>query len=1304
MNNKEDNRMNTKSRILGLLGGASMVLAGFGATSCGNRNPDINTVQPGYVKKALFTTGDEWYMRRTVIKSETTNRYAIEGTGDIVLDRVKFRIEENWLYAYRAYEAIPGSQDQEHEGKKGFEGSILASWPILSHFDIIRRYDATTGNELNEIIENSTDRPWHERDYMRVGFQTNAENHMLSTGRSAYDFPMEFISSGLSWRHCDSNPTDPFCSRFTEDSIDIVGQYLLGMDLLNCAAFVGYSYSGYSNCGFGEAMVRTNFTRIKNPSDFIPRDYPDSYVRTGADGKPIYDEETGEVVREAIYERFGFFRLEVPTYDRGYGTTESGRLFRALMFNLWENHTDSAGNMLPYAERTPKPIIYYLNTEYPPRWRQAAKEVGEDYNRVYSEMVADLQGKSVSEIPAMFEVRDNDCNEGNIRNYVTSKNRDVMYAVERAVCTEGETCNDPLNKIGIGNLKTVCTSLENATRDPETGVPDFDWQREGDSRYKMVVWLSNPQQSGWGGYGPMYADARTGETVSAGAHMRGFSYERAAATIVDYIEFMNDEKTVEEVIYGQDIRKHAARTLARTSAMSSQKVSGEAIGRIDQRMARLGATTEELLPKFDPNFQSKRMQRIEGTSLEADMVDPLIAQLVSGGQWKPGDELTDELRYRASHRGWAEQENPLSETNERHRNALTNAGFCFLDHDFDQHWAGLALQLKDMSREDRYQFVGNMMIKHVLAHEIGHNVGLAHNFEGSYDALNYDDAFWANHWSTPEERTRNRYDEKRNTTVMEYMSAKGAFTPSLGKYDIAALRFAYGNQVQVFNKPTVDGGLNMRRWRYRADYNKVPEYLCAGNEEQLKTALAGGGSPCSSVEEQQALIKDRSWATFDPQNPPTNEVPYLFCDNYYNRRTPFCSTFDFGSNQREIFANYYSMWSDYFFFNNFVRDRLSPLAWSPSRAIFSVYYAMIHWATVGQYYYFFQAYDPSFKGTDLEADMLTTVFHGLNFAAEVVSTPEPDRFCPWPGVTDPQVFIPWYYISDSCDPYAEVDSAYALDNEAIHLPLGPARPSTLGFTDDYVDYSWAFVGSYFDKYNVMWLLGLVRSNLFMRFDFEGGRLGYHDRYNYSVYRILEPEIRDFYEKILVLDSYLIQSDTARNLGSYWCRDQDNPQAAYMGYYEPRKMVDPISGQEATAPTSCQDAAFIYPRLLSNAPFSAMFFAHAYFSSPFDTALDMGKSLKVYVVGSDDDFPDWENLPPDEICSCVDSLTGLDYRSIRQPEELGIPSLGCRLVERTCEAQVAYFNDESSDYYRDRWRSWFERLENARDLARIFDWQ
>jgi hypothetical protein len=1302
-------RRDGASRLLGVFGAASTVALGLMASACGTRADDINWVQPGYVSKALFQTDDEWYIRRTIVKSETTNEYAIEGHGDLWIDRVKFRIEEGALIAYRPYEAIPGSQitDPSTEAER-FEGSVLAAWPIVSHFDIIRGYDSLTGRETNVIQENTTDRPWTERQYMRVNFSNNLVEASFTAGAGVFDYPLNIISTGARWAHCDEEPTNPYCSRFSEDSIDLVQQVYLGMDLINCAAYVGYSYDGYGNCGFGEAKVRHNFTRIRNKSDFVPRDYPDSVVRKGADGKPIYDDDTGEVLREPIYDRFGVFRLEVPTYDRGYGNTESGRLWRAMIFNLWERHTDDSGAVLPYSARTPKPIIYYLNVEYPDRWRQAAREVAADYNRVFTSMVSDLTGKPADQLPAMFEIRDNDCNAGNIRSFV-STNPDLRFAVERVVCANGESCEDPLAKVGLGNLTRVCTSLENASRDPMTGKTAFDWQRIGDSRYSMVVWFSNPQQSGWGGLGPMHADARTGETITGTAYLRGMYYEASSATIVDYIEFINDEKSPEDIIYGQDIRKHISATLARQNQMTSSRAGSQFLTKMGARMDSLGDTIDAKLPEIDPNFQRNRMKRVEGTRVESDyLTDPLRISAATNGKWRPdsGAPIPDAGRFAATPNGWMDVMNPMSAVHDRTRRALTAAGFCFLQADFDPHWAGLALQLRDMNREDRYQFVGNMMIKHVMLHELGHNLSLSHNFEGSYDALNYFDTFWDAHWGSDLEKLQARYDEKRNTTVMEYMSGKGAFTDKLGKYDEAAIRFAYGEQVQVFNKADVTGGMTMRDWRYMSDYNKIPDYVCAGSAGGL-----GTGTACASPDEARRVLRERSWVTFDPQNPPANEVPYLFCDNYYDRRTPFCATFDYGSSQREIFANYYSTWSNYFFFNNFIRDRLTPLSWSANRAMMPVIYAMLHWSTVGQYYYFLRAFDAEgFSGTDLEADMLTTIGHGLNMAAEVMSTPEPIRMCPWPGTPVgtpgdadyvPQIYIPYYFLPD-CDEYAAINSPYAIEREQIHPPLGAARPSALGFTDDFVEYDLAFVGSYFDKYNMMWLLGMVRNNLFMRFDFEGLRgAARHDRYNYSLFRILEPEIRDFYDKLIRLDPFLIDQSTATDLGSFWCRDPENPNAASMGYFEARSMIDPTTGEATGRPSSsCESGAIIYPTLLRNMPFDAMYFAHALFSSEFDTALDMGKSMKVYVVGSDDEFPEWRNLPADEVCSCVDALTGLDYRAVRQPA--GVPDIGCRLIERACDSQNDYFQDEASDYYHDRWRAWFERLEFARDLGRIFD--
>jgi hypothetical protein len=128
----------------------------------------------------------------------------------------------------------------------------------------------------------------------------------------------------------------------------------------------------------------------------------------------------------------------------------------------------------------------------------------------------------------------------------------------------------------------------------------------------------------------------------------------------------------------------------------------------------------------------------------------------------------------------------------------------------------------------------------------------------------------------------------------------------------------------------------------------------------------------------------------------------------------------------------------------------------------------------------------------------------------------------------------------------------------------------------------------------------------------------------------------------------------------------------------------------------------------------MFFAHALFSSPFDSELDMGKSMKVFVKGSYDDYPSWDLVPADQICSVTNQLTGLEYRSIRQNTDPNcadtvpnkpascIPDIGCRLISKTDEAQNQFLGSNGDPGYKDRMNAWFERLEFARDLTRTFD--
>ena len=49
----------------------------------------------------------------------------------------------------------------------------ILTYNIASHFDVKREYNAGTGEQTNVISENTTDRPWDQRQYMRVEWATN---------------------------------------------------------------------------------------------------------------------------------------------------------------------------------------------------------------------------------------------------------------------------------------------------------------------------------------------------------------------------------------------------------------------------------------------------------------------------------------------------------------------------------------------------------------------------------------------------------------------------------------------------------------------------------------------------------------------------------------------------------------------------------------------------------------------------------------------------------------------------------------------------------------------------------------------------------------------------------------------------------------------------------------------------------------------------------------------------------------------------------------------------------------------------
>src|SRR5581483_9200681 len=166
----------------------------FGAGCAQERDP-INKVQPNALNKHFFAGADlsdrtddpQFFWRGYVVDASASNSFIGVGSWRGI-DRVVFDIQENELIVRKAYAIVDGQDKRASNydpnvptgtdayGRtlvKAEDGAIVARYRIESHFDIRRAYNPQTGEELNIVEENSSDRPWNQREYFRVDWGSN---------------------------------------------------------------------------------------------------------------------------------------------------------------------------------------------------------------------------------------------------------------------------------------------------------------------------------------------------------------------------------------------------------------------------------------------------------------------------------------------------------------------------------------------------------------------------------------------------------------------------------------------------------------------------------------------------------------------------------------------------------------------------------------------------------------------------------------------------------------------------------------------------------------------------------------------------------------------------------------------------------------------------------------------------------------------------------------------------------------------------------------------------------------------------
>src|SRR5215471_18041587 len=286
MTRSRSSRLNALCLALAAISAAGAVTVG-GCTGQG----DIDRTQPDKIDKSIFydaATGQPkvWYYRETHVDVPLESNWSFEGTQN-QMEKVRFLITEKNLIGYRAYDYVPGSQNDFTSGISNNDTPILM-YPITSHFDVKREYNAGTGEQTNVISENTTDRPWDQRQYMRVDWSNNQVDANAVTYDPLTGMPTQ--KSMLSWLVSEADVTRPdFADRpiFTGDYIDFATQVSILPDLLACSGYYPFIDDGGPwNCGEAQVKIRHSLLAVK-PSTYQPLDYPDNKPLVDASGTPI---------------------------------------------------------------------------------------------------------------------------------------------------------------------------------------------------------------------------------------------------------------------------------------------------------------------------------------------------------------------------------------------------------------------------------------------------------------------------------------------------------------------------------------------------------------------------------------------------------------------------------------------------------------------------------------------------------------------------------------------------------------------------------------------------------------------------------------------------------------------------------------------------------------------------------------------------------------------------------------------------------------------------------------------------------
>ncbi len=883
---------------------AVLLLGLFAATAgCAQEVGDIDRTQPNYVSKDLFSDGKPWFVRKQVIEVPYTTGFTFVGEmGN--MEKVVWDIQADYLIAYRAHEEVADSEQfandmanqnrGENDPQNEWQGAPIAAYKIESHFDIQREYNPQTGEETNVIVENSSDRHWYEREYIRVDWSQNLIADFSFVADSITTNPVQYYIPA-------SDTTNPDRAIITSDYIDIVEKIFAEPEV---DAFLSSYYqrpipacwlysSLYFDCMGQTIKIRTSFLKVDENNDYERLQYDDKAM-----------------------DKFGYFRSERYAYDQERDLLEGKRILSINRWNIWQKSKDEAGNSIPYTDRKIKPIVYYLSENFPPDLADiSVGRMADEWNRSFKETAKVLLEKEdASQVDDVFVV---------CRNPVQESDHPVCGCPDRIADPEKPHC---------GNL----------------GLRP----RLGDLRYSMIYWVATPQASAPLGYGPSSPDAETGEIINGSANIYGASLDTYAVQSRDLINLLNGKITEEDFADSKHIKEYLEGLKERRSTIQatkdlrlpSEKLTQLRENNLDGRIKRIQQSVKSGVAYNDmaaPGRESVRRSPETGALYTDELARAMSGTVTDTATGAVADFPNEFLTY------WLQRD---ARKQESLKLQMLTRNCIFMPEFLDNAILSLAAKVAHMEQDELLQYLREEIYIGVTLHELGHTVGLRHNFAASTDAINFHDDYWdlrlnnaidPNHpykfvptWTFDYYKQYANVDMEKGwnesgimdfqySSIMDYGARFNSDFKDLGKYDDAAIKFGYGQLVEVFDYDDFprENYKFIQRTSER-HYTTFPKLLSPIGQEDpaqwVENIRTRKTIPYAELKEQQDA---------DANTAPV-EVPYRFCtDEYaYPMGYPgawYCNIWDAGADTYEITKSWMNSYDGYYVLNNFKRDRVS---------------------------------------------------------------------------------------------------------------------------------------------------------------------------------------------------------------------------------------------------------------------------------------------------------------------------------------------------------------------------------------------